>query len=151
MKPKDAKQELTKFIKKSGAKLTALTPAQGIELMLDFYQKIRARGCPLDADGDMLLYQWGVYDDFDGGESLHFDVTRQFIQPSRDGDDAMSQLSLTFFFRPAAKYLRLKDGNRWCSSPEELEKFRRFIQRTPAYRTVADLKASDVKIQYSRI
>jgi len=151
MKPKDAKQELTKFIKKSGAKLTALTPAQGIELMLDFYQKIRAGGCPFDADGEMLLYQSGVYDDFDGGESLHFDINRQFIQPSRDGDDAMSQLSLTFFFRPAAKYLRLKDGNRWCSSPEELEKFRRFIQRTPAYRTVADLKASDVKIQYSRI
>ncbi len=151
MKPKDSKQELTKFVKRSGAKLPALTPAEGIQLMLDFYQKVRAKGCPFDADGDMLLYQWGVYDDFDGGQSLHFDITRQFIQPGRDGDDAMSQLSLTFFFRPAAKYRALKDGNKWCSSPEELEKFRRFIQRTPAYRTVAQLKASDAKIQYSRI
>ena len=151
MKPKDSKQEFAKFIRKSGAKLAALTPAEGIQLMLDFYRNVRAKGCPFDADGDMLLYQWGVYDDFDGGKSLHFDITRQFIQPGRDGDDAMSQLSLTFFFRPATKYRALKDGNKWCSSPDDLEKFRRFIQRTPPYRKVAELKASDVKIQYSRI
>lgn len=151
MKPKDSKQELTKFVKKSGVKLSALTPAEGIQLMLDFYQKVRAKGCPFDVDGDMLLYQWGIYDDFDGGQSLHFGITRQFIQPGRGGDDAMSQLSLTFFFRPASKYRTLKDGNKWCSSLEELEKFHRFIQRTPAYRKVADLEATDVKIQYSRI
>jgi hypothetical protein len=151
MKPKDAKEQLTKFIKKSGAKLGALTPADGIKLMLDFYDKVRATGCPLEEDGDMLLYQWGIYEDLDGGQSFNFDITRQFVQPGRDGDDVMSQLSLTFFFRPAAAYREFKDGNRWCSSPEDLEKFRRFIQRTQAYRKVAESKASNVKIQYSRI
>ena len=42
MKPKDSKQELTKFIKQSGARFTALTPAEGTRLMLEFYHNGRA-------------------------------------------------------------------------------------------------------------
>jgi hypothetical protein len=151
MKPKDAKKQLAARVKDAGLKLAKLTPAEGIPLMLEFYKDLRADDCELDNDGDMLLYQWGVYEDLDGGESFHLDITRQFTVSDKYGDDAMSQLGLTFFFKPPAKYKAIKDGNRWCSSPKELKAFRSFIEKSPAYKAVAKLEADDVKLQYSRI
>jgi hypothetical protein len=151
IQPKGSKKELTEVIRASGVKLASLTPTQGFPLMLQFYDEVRAEDCDLESDGDMLLYQWGVYEDLDGGKSLHVDITQQFIVSDEDGDDAMSQLSLTFFYKPPEKFKALKDGNKWCSLPKELKAFRKFIESTPAYQKVANLKADDVKIQYSRI
>jgi hypothetical protein len=149
--PKDSKKELAAVVKAAGIQLASLTPAEGIPLMIKFYEEVRAEDCEFDSDGDMLLYQWGVYEDLDGGKSLHVDITRQFIVSDEDGEDAMSQLSLTFFYKPPEKFQALKDGNKWCSLPKELKAFRKFIESTPAYQKVANLKADDVKIQFSRI
>jgi len=95
MKPKDSKQELTKFVKKSGARLPALMPAEGLPLMLDFYQRFGAKGCPFDADGDMLLYQWGVYDDSTGGHHCILTSLASLFSRSRRRRRDES-LSLTF-------------------------------------------------------
>jgi len=81
MKPRDSKQEFTRFVKKSGVKLAALTPPKASKSCSTFTEGSRFKGCPFDAR-DMLLYQWGVYDDSDGGQSLHFDITRQLFIPA---------------------------------------------------------------------
>ena len=150
MKPKDAKQELTTRIKNAGLKLAALSPRDGFNLMLDFYNEVRADKCDLKNDGDMLLYQWGVYENLDDSESFHLDLTRQFIVSDGD-DDAMSQLSLTFFYKPPEKYKKIEGSNEWCSTPKQLKTFGTFIAKSPAYQAVEGVKADDVKLQYSRI
>jgi hypothetical protein len=149
MKPKDAKKVLAARIKDSGGKLAALTPVEGIRHMIDFYKEIRAHDCPLDEDGDMLLYQWGTYEDLDGGKSFHLDITRQFTLD--DDDCSMSQLSLTFFFRPPTRYKKLKDGNRWCSTLKEIKAFKTFVENTSAYQMLAGSAADEVKLAFSRI
>jgi hypothetical protein len=75
----------------------------------------------------MLLYQWGVYDDVGGGRSFHFDLTRQFMLTDSDGDDGMSQLSLTLHFKPTPELEGIEDSNEWCHAPDDLEEFREFI------------------------
>ena len=44
------------------ARIERLAAAEALELMAAFYRDVRAEDCDLDADGDMLLFQWGVYD-----------------------------------------------------------------------------------------
>jgi len=150
MKPKNAKKELEKVIKKSGTPMSSLTPAQGIRLMLDFYRDVRADGCELDEDGDMLLFQWGTSDAGDG-ETFQFDISRQFILAESEDDDAMSQLAFTFHFTPTAKLAKLEDGNEWCSTPDELADFESFITRSGAYDAIATASPPTVTLEFGGV
>jgi hypothetical protein len=134
MTPRSARKRFLQFIHERGRELASLYPADGIELMLAFYKDERADGC-LKRNGDMLLYQWGCYD-WGEGESFEFDITRQFIDGAGEDED-IRQLSLTFQFRPTKSLRKLKDGNRWCHSPKELNDFRRFIDSSAPYEAIA--------------
>ena len=113
--------------------------------MLDFYRDMRAEGCDLDHDGDMVLYQWGCYD-WGEGEFFKLDITRQFIDGAGEDDD-IRQLHLTFKFEPAEPLREVKNGNRWCCSPKDLPAFRSFIDSSKAMKAVADAKGKAVSLE----
>ncbi len=129
--------------------MASLVPAEGIDLMLDFYRDERAEGGCLDDEGDMLLYQWGT-DDWGEGEFFELDITRQFITGDEE-DDNIRQLSLTFKFPPDKELRRLAEGNRWCQTPDELKKFRAFVAKTPAYKAVGQHKPAKVELDFERV
>ncbi len=132
-----AKQAFIDLVEGDGLSIDKLRPEQGINLMLQFYEQQRAEKCPFDIDGDMLLYQWGIYD---WGKAEHFelDLTRQLIEEGRDDDDIW-QLSLTFSFNPTDLLAEIGSGNRWCHSLDELANFRSFILDSIALAKVASL------------
>ena len=146
MKPNSSKRELEQIIQRSGSTVTALTLAEGLRHMLTFYQNVRAENCPLDADGDMLLFQWGTFD-WGQGRFFQCNITRQFISANSAGDEGMSQLSLTFYYAPSAAYDALKAGNRWCNSPSALAEFEAFATGTEAFRSVAHTKPAKLSLQ----
>ncbi|HZS24691.1 MAG TPA: hypothetical protein VFA30_06840 [Gaiellaceae bacterium] len=70
----------------------------------------------VDPDGgDMVLFQWGVYDWYDGnGERFEIDFTRQFSILTRRGDyDHMEQLHCTFQYEPTEELRALGAGDEW--------------------------------------
>lgn len=140
MKPHDAKQEFQRFIVNSGKDIHALQPHEGIHLMLAFYKIIRSDDVHIETDGDMLLFQWGVYD-WGQGEHFSYNITRQLITEIvhyEDDEDAewatqdFKQLSLTFTYEPNEKFRALSHGNKWCYRPAELEAFTTYIFESPA-------------------
>ncbi len=134
----------------AGRSLAGLSPAEGIQLMLDFYREVRFDGCPLEEDGDMLLFQWGLEGE---GRQREFqcDISRQFIEAEVSEDDTISQLSLTFHFAPSAALLALKEGNRWCSLPDELAGFEAFITASKVYRAVEHLQPARVTLECEEV
>lgn len=150
MKPSQAKKHFEKRIESAGVSRQSLTPGRGISLMLEFYRGQRADGCALDDDGDMLLFQWGTYD-FGDGESFQLGITRQFIVADAEGDDAISQLSLTFHYQPSPTLAKLGRGERWCATPSELDAFEKFIVRSQACRSVADAKPAKIALAYDAV
>lgn len=144
VKVASAKNEFLKHL--GGHKLEALAPPDGIRLMLSFYREVRVEGGRPDADGDMLLYQWGTYD-WGEGEAFDIDITRQLIV-GNGGDEDIFQLSLTFKFPPAEQLRQLGEGTRWCHSPEELEEFQAFINSSPALIASEHEKTSEVRLEY---
>jgi hypothetical protein len=150
MKPRSAKKRFLSDIKQAGRKLTSLVPLEGIDLMLNFYWEERAEGCSVEADGDMLLYQWGTYD-WGSGQFFQFNITRQFIENDDEDDHTIMQLSLTFKFAPTDALRELTNGNRWCHSPDNLEEFRTFILSSPAFATVGQHRAASVSLEFNDV
>ncbi len=57
------------FRKRLGVPVEAVTPRRALDAMLAFYAEQPAEDVAIDEDGDMLLYEWGVYS-FTGPESF---------------------------------------------------------------------------------
>ena len=146
MKAKRAKQEFEKVIQRSGGRIESLSPAHGLEMMLDFYRSVRFDDVDLTANGDMLLYEWGTYD-WGEGESFEIDITRQLILGAGEDEDIF-QLSLRFKFQPTVALRQLGASNRWCRSLEEAEEFRSFIDHSAAFIAAGHTTPVKVQLEY---
>lgn len=143
MKPSQSKTELKKRL---GQPVEALTPRRALEAMFAFYSEQRAKNVQIDEDGDMLLYEWGVYS-FTGPESFQLGITRQFVVTD---EDEPYQLHLTLHFAPTEALQQLKDGNKWCHSPDELPEFRRFVESSAPFNAIADVRPSRVELYFEQ-
>lgn len=145
MKPRSAKRVFLQRLRAAGKELGSLRPAGGVRALLDFYSAERADGCDPEADGDMLLFQWGTYD-WGAGEAFELNITRQL---TADGEDAeIRQLRLTFKFKPSTALRALGEGNRWCESPGRLKDFHRLVLGTPAFAAVGRRRADKVCLEF---
>jgi hypothetical protein len=145
MKAEAAREELERFLAGRGIPLSCLTPSAGIEAMLSFYDAVRVTDCNLDSDGDMLLFQWGMYD-WGAGLRFEVDITRQFIVCCGP-DDHIWQLRLIFAFPPTDLLRAVGKGDRWCSAPSEIGDFTSFIQAHPALAAVGTRSDAKVTLQ----
>lgn len=133
--------------KRLGKPVEQLMPREAIAAMCDFYAEQRAEGAELDEDGDMLLYQWGVYS-FDEPEAFQIDITRQFMV---SGEDEPLQLQLTCYFQPTDALRKISASNQWCASPDELPQFRKFVEASEAFKAVADAKPDRVELDFGQV
>jgi hypothetical protein len=150
LQPGHSRQAFEKFLAARGLRVPGLSVPDGIDAMFAFYRGVRADGCDLAGDGgDMLLYQWGMYD---WGQGNHFelDITRQLILADRE-DEEIWQLSLTFLFAPSPALHALHAGSRWCHSVEECDELRTFILSTSAYTTSAATSIWRVDLDYDLV
>ena len=151
--PADSEAAFTGFLAGVGASLEQLDAESATRHVLAWYGGVRAHGCPPQFDGDMLLFQWGVYD-WGSGPSFQFDLTRQFIKigPDPQGDDdEMSQLSLTLHFAPTDALRELGIGNQWCPNPEAVAEFEQFVTASAAYRAVTAAPPNLVELRWSMV
>jgi hypothetical protein len=149
MTPSTSVNAFEKFVENRGGALSALTVRTGAAAMFSFYESVRPTGCT-DDNGDMLLFQWGTYN---WGDGIQFEInlTRQFIESGAEDDDAISQLQLTFKFPPDKDTAGLGNGNRWCNSQSETQKFREFIFSNRAFLATADKEPPGVSVHHEYV
>lgn len=131
MDPRALKRYFLDFVDEHGVALQRAPASAGFACMLGFYADVRATGCDIEHDGDMLLFQWGTCD---RGSGLRFevDLTRQVLLPDAVDDDAILQLHLTYSYAPSDVLGALGKGDRWCASLVELPAFEAFVTASPA-------------------
>ena len=148
MQPEQTESSFREFLTQRKLALGGLSPAQGLDAMLDFFAAVRADGCNPDLDEDMLLFQWGTYD---WGTGRHFELnfTRQVLVATEDEDERdIWQLSLTLRFPPEAAFERFGRGDRWCSTPAEIPAFRTFVEELPAFKELSGLPALSPSLEF---
>ena len=146
MRTLESRAAFEDLLRRSSKDVTALNAASAVDGVLNFYRDVRASDVTLEADGDMLLYQWGVYDSGQG-PAFEFDLTRQFAVDWELDDDALFQLSLTLRFE-AAVGASLESGHEWCLHPDDVGALRTFIADSAAFRAVADLQPLSVTLAF---
>jgi hypothetical protein len=142
MHPKHAKLKFESALAAAGKQLNGLRPGDGIRLMLDFYRTVRAEGCDMERDGDMLLFQYGTHE-----RQFDLDMTRQFIIGG-GGDEDIWQLSLRFQFIASPSLESIGIGDRWCSSPSDADEFEGFIATHAAMLAVGCREDGQVRLTY---
>lgn len=147
MKPNESAKAFHDFAAAKGIDLNASTPREGIEVMLEFRTAVACAVC----SGDMLLYQWGTYD-WGAGKYFELNLTRQFIEAELEDDDAISQLSLTYKYKPSPELERelerLGASNCWEDDPSD---FRQFILSSASFMTVADAEPEQIELIHSYV
>jgi hypothetical protein len=143
MKPNESVQAFEDFSIARGVDLRSSTPREGIEAMLEFRAAIACAVC----SDDMLLYQWGSYD-WGAGTHFELNITRQFVEAELEDDDAISQLSLTYKYRPSTELGALGASNCWEDDPPD---FRQFILGSASFMAVADAKPDQVELIHSYV
>jgi hypothetical protein len=151
MKPKEAKEEFERFVAEAGAVVSEFKPIDAVRLMLDFYQQERAEGCDLQADGDMLLFQWGVHEWGKQGRWFEFNLTRQLMDDEEQEEENTAQLSLTCYFPPTPALNSIKPGSKWCGMPDELAGFEYFVVKSPAFLAVGKLDPENVALTFGPV
>lgn len=128
----------------------ALTPADGIEAMIRFFEEdLCADALPADEDGDVLLFQWGTYDwsgSVPPNPEFEVSLTRQLS--FADGEDVeIRQLALRFLFAPDPDLGALGRGETWCFNRADLHGFRANVLGSPALGAVRGLvhRAADLR------
>jgi hypothetical protein len=130
MNPRALDQAFKTFVSETGVDLeTSLVG--GLRAMIDFYCRVRADGCDMVADRDMLLFQWGTYD-WGEGKRFEIDLVRQVILVDEMDDDAIWQLHLYYRYPESRELALLGAGDRWCTSPGEAADFVEFVLSAPA-------------------
>ena len=150
MNPSEAKSRFEQFVADSGDSVAILTATAATRLMLAFYRQVRATDCPLDTDGDMVCFQWGAYD-FGEGETYQYDITRQFMLSGTEGDDGMSQLSLTVHYAVTEALRAYRQGSRWCHSPSQADELELFIRNHESTAAVASLEPLRTTLAWNAI
>ena len=116
-----------------------------IKAAIELYSIERIDGAN-SIDEDMLLFQWGLFD-WGEGEYFELDITRQ-ISPTNT--DEIRQLSCTLYFNPSTTLLDIEEGNRWCSSLEELKSFCEFVLTSRVFKVCSTItpEKSSVELEY---
>jgi hypothetical protein len=136
MKIRSVQKQFLDRLTLAGLSLESLTPTAGIEMMLRFYEEERVDRCALDDDGDLLQFQWGLYD-WGEGERFELNISRQLMTTEVAGDEQIRQLALTFGYAPTPALSEAGDGDQWCDTPEGLDEFRQFITACAGMQAVA--------------
>lgn len=126
MQVQQAPEALRSLVEQQGRSVSQLTAAEAVRLMIDWYCSEAAE----DAESDMLLVQWGVYD-WGSGPAFEYDITRQMTTEAEDGE-GMWQVHLTLYYDATEAARAVRADDRWCSDRSELDDFRSFIEAAPA-------------------
>jgi len=121
---------------------------QVVDAFLDFYGTVPASGLS-GPDGDMLLFQYGVYD-WGQGPFFQVDLTRQFVVDD-DGEDEISQLHCTTYFAATDALRAIPALTAWCQSPAGLPAFRQRVVGSDGYRAALGERAERRAIAWERV
>ena len=152
----EAEDALRQFLEIRGLGVSGLTAEQAVEGAIAFFELVRFDDVEgEERDGDMLLLQWGTYDQRDSaGPSFQFDLARQLIiagSDSEDDDDAMWQLHLTLHYAPSEATAAVGAGHRWCHRVADAGPFGTFIRSTRAMAVAVDAPPDRVEIGFDQV
>ena len=134
------------YLKDQKLKEKDLTLASLPDVFLDYYRTVPFETADVENDGDMLLFEYGIFD-WGQGEYFQIGLTRQLIEQHDDEEeeeDHMYQLRVTLFFRPT-EFAPVGDFNKWSSGCSDLDEFKGVIVTSAGYQ--AALNHTPIKLE----
>jgi len=149
MLPRESVMTFKKQLEKANIKIENVYLNEVIDQCIQFYQITRCEKVDLNNDGDMILVQWGSYD-WGSGRYFEFDITRQFIEIGKEGDDAFSQFRFTLYYPPDIFDKSVK-GNKWFNNPNNCSEIKKYILQLPIYNQLKSISPIKREVNWGMI
>ncbi len=146
MKTREALKQFEEFLAEKSVDIQSAPAKQGLMALVLFYRDVRAEDVELMADGDMLLYRFGIHDR-GAGERFELNLTRQLMYVEGEEDDTF-QLSLTCAYPPTDALRALGSHEQWCFHPEELDDLIAVLQASEPYVRLKDDAPGQVELTF---
>ncbi|MBL8022234.1 MAG: hypothetical protein JNM27_21340 [Leptospirales bacterium] len=144
MKPKLLlPKDLLKRTKDTISKIADLTPESTLDCVAGLYREHPAKDYDREEDGDMLLFQYGVYD-WGSGENFEIDFTRQFYR-----EDEILQLRCTLYFPPNVGK-RTATRNLWSTNCPTLNDWVRDVANSEGFLLAQSLKPKSYRVELEK-
>ncbi|MCL1919356.1 MAG: hypothetical protein FWG14_13860 [Peptococcaceae bacterium] len=128
-------------------KNSELTALLLVELSARLFQELKVKNIadPED-DGDMLLYQYGIYQDGEHGKYFSFDITRQFITLT---EEEPYQLCFTLIY-DTDQFEGIDSYDSWSIDFDNLESFINDIKRTDGFELAGKSEPKTYRIEFDQ-
>lgn len=121
-----------------------------LQSVFAFYRHESVSGLA-EAEGDMLLFQFGIYD-WGSGPFFEVNMTRQFVELERDDDENVySQFSLTCYYAPDDKLAAFGPETRWCSDVSELDGFAAWVEAHPVLDALETASRQNTEVSWELV
>jgi hypothetical protein len=115
-------------------------------LFPDYYKEIPFEEVDRENDGDILLYQYGIYD-WGEGRYFEIDLTRQFYEVFAETEDQQIFQQRVVFYFSADKFEQIQPFNSWSNECTDLDDFRQRILDSDGF--VAASREIPLKLEVS--
>lgn len=134
MTEKQIAKAFADFMEGKGLRVEGLSLSSFPGLIVDYYRGIEFAELKKEEDGDLLLFQYGIYD-WGKGSFFEVDFTRQYYESFPETDDhSIFQQSFTFYFDPA-KFSEVPSFNIWSNDCADLQTFENAVTTSAGYMT----------------
>ena len=121
-----------------GVKPESLSPADGLDAMISFYRDHRAQHT--GKGDDALEFGWKTDDN-----GFELAICRRMQR--QDSDDPVRTLELIYRFASTELGDAVAGGQLGCQEPDDLERFRREVLGTAAWKIAADAQVQSRSLQ----
>jgi hypothetical protein len=151
MNHSEAEKRLGLLVEATGKPQNELTPADLLDIAVNFYEMYPCDGCDPQEDADMLLFQCGVYD-WGEGKNFEVDFVRQFILNDDDGEyDHIEMIRFTFYYPATLTEGRSIEFRIWSKECSSLAEFRQKVTEAHGFRLALNMKPKRTMIRRDRV
>lgn len=146
----NVKDDFLNFLEVKDCKQDMMNAEVALDMALDYYKNTRIKGCIIDQEHDMLLFQWGTYD-WGMGSFFEFDITRQLVIEKDEEYVGIYQLHMTIKYNECDELSALDTGEFWCSNLTEIDEIRDEIKTSDVMETILLKSVLEVCIVYEQV
>lgn len=135
-------ESFTNYLQEKGLSESSLSLDLFPQIFIEYFQEIKFEEVEEENDGDMILFQYGIYN-WGKGRVFELNFTRQFCEVFPEVEaHQIFQLGVTFYYN-SESFTELTSLTKWSNEFESMREFENVITHSDGFKSA--IKTNPIK------